>query len=166
MWWESLSVCPTLKKVAKAALSIFHGPQIESSFSTMKDILDMNTGSMAIETYSAYQTVKYFLNSTGSSAVKHFRRPDVKHTAVSSTLVKNLQASRHAYHTNLKEKREKFDTEMSALSLTKKQLQTAAAAKRSKEKAVMTTFRKHQKCLKRPHQCSSVEASKAKRKKM
>merc|ERR1711941_29421 len=69
-------------------------PQIESSFSSMKDILDMNTASMAIETYSAYQTVKYFLNSKGSTAVKHFRRPDVKHTPVSSSLVKNLQASR------------------------------------------------------------------------
>ena len=40
-WYgEAFSKYPVLGKLIKASLSIFHGPQVESSFNTMGDILD------------------------------------------------------------------------------------------------------------------------------
>ena len=38
LWWTQQNLTPSLKKIANAALSIFHGPQVESSFSLMKDV--------------------------------------------------------------------------------------------------------------------------------
>lgn len=57
LWWASINCVPILKKVMKAALSIFHGPQVESSFSIMKNVMDKKAGSMAVDTYSSVQTI-------------------------------------------------------------------------------------------------------------
>ena len=48
---------PTLTKVVKSALAIFHGPQVERSFSLMKDIPDKRAERMHTQTFSAIQTV-------------------------------------------------------------------------------------------------------------
>ena len=59
-WWISvLKKYPVVFKVVRAMLSIFHGPRVESSFSTMGDIIDKKSGRMNIETYAAIQTIKY-----------------------------------------------------------------------------------------------------------
>ena len=61
-WWISVSKkYPVVFKVVRAVLSIFHGPRVESSFSTMGDIIDKKSGRMNIETYAAIQTIKYAL---------------------------------------------------------------------------------------------------------
>ena len=61
-WWISVSKkCPVVFKVVRAVLSIFHGPRVESSFSTMGDIINKKSGRMNIETYAAIQTIKYAL---------------------------------------------------------------------------------------------------------
>ena len=65
-WWGAVKVMdkyPALSKMALATLTCFHGPQVESSFSMMGDILDSRSGRMNIETYGAIQTVKYHLKA-------------------------------------------------------------------------------------------------------
>ncbi|GBL66512.1 hypothetical protein AVEN_259786-1 [Araneus ventricosus] len=66
LWWAAVfrsnKYC-ALSKMVRAILSCFHGPQVESSFSMMGDVLDKESGNMKIETFSAIQTVKYRLSS-------------------------------------------------------------------------------------------------------
>lgn len=76
-WWTSVSNTkryPALCKIVFGALSIFHGPMVESSFNIMGDVIGAKTASLKVETYSAIQTVKYALKSRKTSAVKLFRR--------------------------------------------------------------------------------------------
>ncbi|GBM80335.1 hypothetical protein AVEN_132898-1 [Araneus ventricosus] len=60
------------QKMVQAILSCFHGPQVESSFSMMGDVLDKESGNLKIETFSAIQTVKYRLSSQNKSAIDFF----------------------------------------------------------------------------------------------
>ena len=61
-WWVGvLKKYPVVFKVVRAFLSIFHGSRVESSFSTMGDIIDKKSARMNIETYAAIQTIKYAL---------------------------------------------------------------------------------------------------------
>ena len=42
-WWSQVMLSgkyPALSKVVAAALSVFHGPQVESSFNLLGDIID------------------------------------------------------------------------------------------------------------------------------
>ena len=68
-WWCSISkTYPLLFKVVEGVLSIFHGPQVESSFSVMGDVIDPKSSRMDIKTYDAIQSVKYTLR--GSQVIK------------------------------------------------------------------------------------------------
>ena len=61
-WWASVfdtGKYPGLCQAVKAAMSIFHGPLVESSFNVMGNIIDQRSTSMNISTFSAVQTVKY-----------------------------------------------------------------------------------------------------------
>lgn len=58
-WWACVfktGKYPALSQAVKAALSIFHGPLVESSFSGMGNIIDPKSTSMKISTFSAVQT--------------------------------------------------------------------------------------------------------------
>ena len=63
---------PGLHSVAFAALSVFHGPAIESSFSVMGNVMDKGKGRMNVSTYSSYQVIKYHLRNEGKSATQMF----------------------------------------------------------------------------------------------
>ena len=100
----------------------------------MKDILDRKAGSMDISTFSSMQTCKYFLKSKASTSQQVFRREEINHTPVKSSLMKiNMLSARKKYHNDLSAKKEKRDVEFGALSLTKKHLKSAASAKKDKE---------------------------------
>ena len=43
----------------KAAISCFHGPQVEGSFSVMKQVMNTQTGRLDVSTYRAIQSIKY-----------------------------------------------------------------------------------------------------------
>ena len=106
-WWAKIFLMPkyfTLSKIVKAVLSCFHGPQVESSFSMMQDIIDKRSGKMEIETYSAIQTVKYKLLAEKKSAVQYFHRQDI-HQPVDAKLCKNLRSSRMSYQAELEKKK-------------------------------------------------------------
>lgn len=107
-WWSSVKkagIYPGLCRLALAALSVFHGPQIESSFNTMGDILHVKSSNTSVETYGSYQSVKFHLRTVGKSAIEVFRRKDIKYDNVNPALCKNMQGSSRAYRTVLETKR-------------------------------------------------------------
>ena len=62
IWWSLLEKkYPLVFKTIVATLSIFLGPQVESSFSMMTDVIETKSGRLNIGTYEAIQTVKYSL---------------------------------------------------------------------------------------------------------
>ena len=72
-WYgDTFSNYPVLGKMIKVSLSIFHGPQVESSFNTMGDILDSKSGRMNIATFDSIQTVTYSLGAKGKPATSAF----------------------------------------------------------------------------------------------
>ena len=121
-------------------------PQVESAFNLMKDTLGSKAGSLDVSVLSSYQTVKYFIKAKESSAVKLFPRTSILHTPVNPAIVKNIRTSAGSYKSELKQKRAQLSVEFCALSLSRSHasLQTAAAARREREKNVVLSFTKHQ----------------------
>ena len=99
-WYSHLSKkYPAVHKMAILALSIFHEPKVESSFSAMGDMIDKKANRMCDCTYGAIQTVKYSMrahcpNSSSSRSILLFKRQDKHYTPVSSTLVNNTRNAR------------------------------------------------------------------------
>ena len=59
-WWAEvfdIDGYPHLSKVIKACLSIFTGPMIEQSFTTMNNVINKKTNRINVETVNAIQTV-------------------------------------------------------------------------------------------------------------
>ena len=133
-WWAAIKVCPTLKLIAKCALSIFHGPQVESSFSFMKDLMSKKKGRMTVSTFSSMQTIKYYLMSKKAVSVHLFQRSSINHTPVDRALVANIISATRCHKEELKEKREALNAQLDSYHLTSIKIQTAAEARRIKEK--------------------------------
>lgn len=58
-WWAHVlaqTLYPALGNVVEGALSVFHGPRVESSFSWMNDIIDTRSTNINISTFNAIQT--------------------------------------------------------------------------------------------------------------
>ena len=89
-WWAAIKVCPTLRLFSKCALSIFHGPQVESSFSFMKDLMSKKKVRMTMSTFSSMQTIKYYLMSKKAVSVRLFQRSSINHTPVDCAIAANI----------------------------------------------------------------------------
>ncbi len=132
---------PGLQKMAQAALSIFHGPMVESSFNVMSDIIGPKSGNLKVETYSSYQTVKYSLRNTGETAVSRFRRDDVKYGNIDKKLCYDLRRSGQRYKeakTKIFEEKEKRRKEYGL-----EKAGSAAKARDEAEKSVREEMRQH-----------------------
>ncbi|XP_064607853.1 uncharacterized protein LOC135472323 [Liolophura sinensis] len=130
-WWGKEEIClkyPCLSKMAKAVLSCFHGPQVESSLSVMNDVIDAKSGRLNIETYQAIQNIKYGLKASGKSAVEYFKKRDHLHDKVDHTLVRNVKRSFSQYKAILEEKK-------SVATEKQKQLYIRAQSTLTKRKA-------------------------------
>lgn len=79
-----------LYMIVSASLSIFHGPSVESSFNVMNNIVNSNCSRTSVETFNAYQTVKYSLRSKKLSSVERFRRNHMR-CPIDRTLALSLQ---------------------------------------------------------------------------
>ena len=76
LWWAiifHINKYPTLSKIIKAALSIFSGPQVESSFTTM-NIVTPRASCLSVDKYSSYMSPKYCLISEEKSAAVRYSR--------------------------------------------------------------------------------------------
>ena len=89
---------PALSKVATTAFSIFHGPRVESSFSSMGNILEKKRSQLNVETYDAYQTVRYYLTANKQTACGVFDMDAVdKDIVMHRRLYHNLRLSASRY---------------------------------------------------------------------
>ena len=62
-WWTQVSSrYPTIFKLITVVLSIFHGSQIEITFSKIDHVLDDKSGNMDVQTLDSTETVKYWLS--------------------------------------------------------------------------------------------------------
>ncbi|XP_051512226.1 uncharacterized protein LOC127416743 [Myxocyprinus asiaticus] len=129
-WWVSVfetGKYPRLCQAVKAAMSIFHGPLVESSFNLMGDIIDPRSTSMNIATFSAIQTVKYTLQSRKQCAIEMFSRDDVKFGTVDRRLCSNInsagtrdKAQRQKNLLRVRERRMEFDCQPSTNAAEKR----------------------------------------------
>ena len=99
-WWNkvrNLGEFPVLSEVALALLSIFHGPQIESSFNVMGDILHAKASNTGVDTYESYQVVKYHLRTSKKTGITLWAREDARRTPVNASLCRNIKMSSSVY---------------------------------------------------------------------
>lgn len=88
-WWNYIFKSerhPRLSKVAKAALSIFTGPQIEASFSMMNNIIDKLSSHICMVTYGAIMNVKYGLIARGHSSFQEYHLKSKLYDPVNTVL--------------------------------------------------------------------------------
>lgn len=81
-WWTKVfetGTYPLLSRMVKALLSCFHGPQVESAFNLMGDVLDSRSHRLRMETYSSVMSVKYNLRSSRKTAVQYYRQTAQSH---------------------------------------------------------------------------------------
>lgn len=127
-WWASVfspGNYPSLSKLVKAIISIFHGPIVENTFNSMNYIMDSRSGRMDVRTYSAFQTVRTGIKAKNMSSLEYFHRNDVRFDPVKVNLIKNIQNSNKRYREekakeNIKTKPEKKIDKNSWTSFTKK----------------------------------------------
>ena len=111
-WWKLIKHSyPCLFKVVTAALSVFHGPRIKSSFNVMGDVMDKKSSQMNMETYSSFQDVKYGLkvrkpkSSKSGRSVEYFSREDKYFSPVDKSLARNMRNASELYTKKKSEKR-------------------------------------------------------------
>ena len=119
-WWAAVSEkgrYPTLSKVATGAMSIFHGPHVESSFNIMGDIMDDTSSRMNIETYSSIQTVKYSLRAKEQTSVEYFACKDILHDRINPKLIRNMGGAARERKRRLGENRKVVEEKCKTLNL-------------------------------------------------
>lgn len=89
--YEVVQKYPNLSKLVQALLSSFHGPQVESSFNVMNDVIDNKSGRLNLETYSAIQTIKYRLSADGKIAIQFFHQKDYMHETVDKNALQKYE---------------------------------------------------------------------------
>lgn len=99
-WWTGVfktNRYPAMNKLMTAVMSMFHGPQVESSFNLMGDVVDIRSTRMNTETLSAIQTTKYAFKARNTTALQYFSRADVRKDPVKKSVCICLRraASRH-----------------------------------------------------------------------
>lgn len=148
-WWTTVHTTgnyPGLCAVVFAALSCFHGPMVEGSFNVMGHVIDNQSTSMDISTYSAYQTIKYNLRSRNTTSVALYKRIHALHAPINKAMCRSIRnaASIHKQKTSnnllLKRKRQvEFDFTPSLLSAKKSRdlvVQTEKLARQKRDKAL------------------------------
>lgn len=144
-WWRDVSVTgkyPGLCKMVKALLSCFHGAQVESSFSTMNDIIDSKSGNIRTDTYGAMLTVKYCLRSSKKTALQYFHRNDHFHEPVNTKLISNVRSAKQLADKKAAQQRQ-FSLNRNSLNVTKKQCKkTVMLANKLSRKAHMLNLKR------------------------
>ncbi|XP_055031854.2 uncharacterized protein [Misgurnus anguillicaudatus] len=163
-WWAAVfekGRYPGLSMAVKAALSVFHGPLVESSFSLMSEIIDSRSSSMNISTLSAIQTVKHTLLTRKQTALQMFKRENLKYGPVDQRMCHNImsagtkdKALRKQATLNAMERRREFDCQPSS---------SAAAARRAKAEEEALARRRHA-AKQRKRACETIVQAKKQKK--
>lgn len=116
-WWTGGNVVakyPALSKIAAAAITIFHGPQVESTFSVMSRVVTKQTASMNIPMLNSIQAIKYELRANNTSAIDYFERKQPQTDPVNLQLCRNLRASYSVYEQERQEANKKQELKRKA----------------------------------------------------
>ena len=133
---------PNLTKIVKAVLSCFHGPQVESSFSIMSNIIQPGRSRLNMTTYDSLQTVTYQLMAEEKSSTDYFYKTDPIHDPIDPMLVQNMKSAYKTYNSEqdkIKSKKEakknKLQIQKNKVISTKKALESAEIAQKAAKKA-------------------------------
>ena len=122
-WWSKFVSKPgyeSLAKMNKAVLSCFHGPQVENSFSAIKNILNCKTSRMNVPTFDAKQSIRYDLASSGKLSVEYFHREYIVFSPVNKQLMANMKTGRSRYTEEIRIAKEKEQAKRETQIETKK----------------------------------------------
>ncbi|XP_071149982.1 uncharacterized protein [Mytilus edulis] len=152
-WWGKDDIrkrYPCLCKMVRSLLSCFHGPQVESSFNIMNDIIDNKSGRINIETYNAIQNIKYSLKACEKGAITFHNKKDFLHEGIDPKLVRNMRTSCKQYKLELEMKRSALEEKKKRLNVTTKTaMVTKRKAKELCAKAAKKARKTHQQCIAR-----------------
>lgn len=155
-WWsqDSLTLSyPSVTKVSLAALTIFHGPQVESTFSEMSRIITKQTASIQVKLLNAIQIVKYELKSTNCTALKYFTRKNPKTDPIDTLLCRNIRNAFTFYEQERKANQRVMELKqkvMEKAEKNKKQIAAYAAVKKAAFKQMKKCeLAQHAKAMKR-----------------
>ena len=134
-WWDGLKErYPLLCQGALALLSCFHGPLVESSFSSMSEILDCYSARTSIETFSAIQDVRHYLSAREVTAVGHFSKKEPLLQPIDPKLKVNMiNAHKFNERKQAEDKQIKCDREQSLCSTKRKEENKAYSGAPNKE---------------------------------
>ncbi|KAK3788133.1 hypothetical protein RRG08_009679 [Elysia crispata] len=149
VWWGKVCHLPNLTKLARAALTCFHGPQIESSFSIMGKAINKHSNCMHITTYSAIQTIKMFIKTTDKSPIQTFKRTDIQYDPINPTLCKNIRHSRQLYTAEQELKTAQQKQRKEHLQLQKEAVISKKCASKLLEQARKAAVKKHRSLVKK-----------------
>lgn len=111
-WWSFIQqTCKfdTLLNCLTAALSCFHRPSVESTFSVMSTILDSHSPTTLISSYIAIiQTVKHQLMVDAKTSIQTYFHEDSLKAKVSGVLCKNMSLVYQEYTVLNSKHREKM----------------------------------------------------------
>ena len=92
------------RKLALSALCPFHGPQVESEFSIMPNILQAKAANLPkCGDIQSYRVVKYNLKAMQVSAIHHYSGK-TKESTINVRLCRNVKLSSQRYRALLREK--------------------------------------------------------------
>lgn len=136
-WWGMEAITksyPSMSRMVQSVLSCFHGPQVESSFNTMNDIIDAKSGRINIETYNSIQTIKYELTASGQTAVQYFKKDDFLHQKINPSLCRDMTTAHRQYKTILLKKKAASEDQKQLLQV--EQAQKIVTKRKAKEISV------------------------------
>jgi hypothetical protein len=113
VWWFGIHrKFPLLRKyIVCPALTIFHNPRVESTFSLMKNVLDPKSSRMKTSTLKALQTIKYSLLSEEKSTLQVYQCPsqpsESKKELVANLRLASQRRVREQKEERLKERQER-----------------------------------------------------------
>lgn len=157
-WWGALQgKYPHMAKIMLALISCFHGPQVESSFSIMGQMLNSDRPNLQISTFAAMQTVKYEMRSADKTALEYFWRKDYLHDPVSSKLCKNMARSYKTYVEVKEMEKEELEAKRKATGVQIPKQGGSTSKKQARQSAMLSADR-----AKKGHEVKLVRKDKLK----
>lgn len=122
-WWNQIfksAIYPSFSRLVKACLSIFTGPQVEQSFSSMNLIINKTTNCLDVQTFSARQSLKYDMKARKKTSLQLFHRESVQYSSIDKALVFHMQTAHSRHNKKMRERRAKVVEPKEMIMGTKK----------------------------------------------
>ena len=151
-WWDKTSDWYSVTfKVVCVILSIFYGPNVESTFSVMNNVIDQNSGRMNMGTYGTIQDVKYALKTRKpckeNQSVKVFSCSDRLYSPVDPKISNGMRHSYLKLHQKWSEQKQKEKNRKELFEITKIDQTTVKEMKENSATLAAKGQTEHQKII-------------------